>query len=152
MNIVKSVVLCVVLILAVAYEGIGSSVVIVPQAKKDEAYFAHIPESFTSNPSYFASFWSRAPTEALRIAVFGDSQETAPGGSGAIYIPRLNYEMYLRFGPVSETMVSTNGGFGGGVPYGSWLLAGGDCAARAIRFTCRSLKPLTWIQFTRAFN
>lgn len=102
----------------------SSGISTVPQVKWDEKDFTHLPESFTTSPSVFSSLWARTSSEPVRIAVFGDSQETAPGGNGSIYIPRLNYEMYLRFGQVSETMVATPGGFGGGAPYASWLLHG----------------------------
>lgn len=91
---------------------------------KSESYFINTPKSFTTNPSLFASLWSRASTEAVRIAVFGDSQETAPGGKGSIYIPYLNYQMSLRLGQVSETLVTTCGGFGSGIPWGAWLHTG----------------------------
>ena len=70
--------------------------------------------------SVFQSIWGKAETENVRIALFGDSQETAPGGAGAIYIPRLNYKFYQHFGKVGESFAATGFGSYGG----DWLLNG----------------------------
>lgn len=86
--------------------------------------FLDVPNSFTRDPGVFTRLFSRADSEIIRIAMFGDSQETAPGGAGSIYVPRLNYEMFLRFGSASETIMVGYGSFGGGAPYGAWLLTG----------------------------
>lgn len=39
-----------------------------------------------------------------RIAILGDSQETSPDGSGSIFIPWLNYRLWLRHGMPSESV------------------------------------------------
>ena len=70
--------------------------------------------------SVFESIWEKADSENVRLALFGDSQETSPGGAGAIYIPRLNFEFYDHFGKVGESFAST----GSGSFAGEWLVSG----------------------------
>jgi len=75
--------------------------------------------------SIFEAIWEKAETENVRIALFGDSQETSPAGAGAIYIPSLNFEFYQHFGKVGESFVSPGfSSFGGGSPAAEWLLQG----------------------------
>ena len=70
--------------------------------------------------STFEAIWEKAQTENVRLALFGDSQETAPGGAGRIFVPRLNYEFYKQFGKVGESFAAT----GSGSYQGDWLLNG----------------------------
>ncbi|MBY0248300.1 MAG: SGNH/GDSL hydrolase family protein [Nitrospiraceae bacterium] len=67
----------------------------------------------------------------VRVAVLGDSEEASPGGMGYAYIPRLNYEAWRRFGNVPESFVAAYGSYGGGTPWGEWLLRGGAAAPGA---------------------
>src|SRR5579872_1862824 len=53
---------------------------------------------WSQNPQLFQNLWQAARTGTIRIAIFGDSQETSPTSYGFQYIPRLNYEMWKRFG------------------------------------------------------
>ncbi len=71
-------------------------------------------------------------TRTVRIALLGDSQETAPGGKGYVYIPRLNYEAWRRYGNVPESFVAGYGSYGdGAVPFADWLLRGAAAAPGA---------------------
>ncbi len=90
--------------------------------------FGHVDYVWTQNPQLFTNLWQSAQTQTVRIAILGDSQETNPGGAGVDYIPRLNYEMWTRFGNVPETPIEGCSFYGGGAPYADWLLRGA-CAA-----------------------
>ena len=75
--------------------------------------------------SVFQAIWDKAQNQNVRIALFGDSQETSPGGAGNVYIPSLNHEFYQHFGKVGESFVAPGiGSFGGGSPAAEWLLQG----------------------------
>jgi lysophospholipase L1-like esterase len=77
------------------------------------------------DPSVFQAMWSKASSENVRIALFGDSQETSPGGAGNRYIPLLNHELFKHFGKVGESFVAPSfNSFGGGLPPAEWLLQG----------------------------
>jgi len=61
----------------------------------------------------------------VRIALLGDSQETSPEGKGDVYVPRLNYEGWLRYRNVPETSVTGYHSYSGQtVPFADWLLSG----------------------------
>ncbi len=72
----------------------------------------------------FQQIWTDAETRTVRIAMLGDSQETAPGGGGAVYVPRLNFEFYQRYQNSPETPIAIASNFGGGSPPGKYLLRG----------------------------
>ena len=95
----------------------GASAAILP--------FDQVEHSYTRSPARFAALWSQARTRTVRIALLGDSQETAPEGRGDVYVPRLQYEAWLRYGNVPETVVAGYHTYGGQtVPFGDWLLSG----------------------------
>jgi len=78
-----------------------------------------------SDPAAFAAIFEKARTQNVKIAMFGDSQETTPGGFGFIYVPRLNYEMWRHYGRAGLSPVSAGfGSYGGGAPTANWLLTG----------------------------
>lgn len=79
---------------------------------------------WAQNPQRFQNLWQVAHTQTVRIAMLGDSQETSPGGQGSVYVPRLNYEMWRRFGNVPETPLVGCSPYGSGSPYADWLLRG----------------------------
>ncbi len=79
---------------------------------------------WAQNPQQFQNLWQAARTQTVRIAVLGDSQETSPGGKGSVYVPRLNYEMWKRFGNVPETPFVGCSSYGTGSPWADWLLRG----------------------------
>jgi hypothetical protein len=91
-------------------------------AKADTyATFDQLPYRYATDPSRFASLFNSANSQTVRIAVLGDSQETAPGGGGAVFVPRINYEAWKAFGNMPETTFLSGGSYGGGGPYGAWL-------------------------------
>ena len=95
----------------------GASAAIVP--------FNQVEHSYSQSPAQFAALWSRARTRTVRIALLGDSQETAPEGVGDVYVPRLHYEAWLRYGNVPETVVTGYHTYGGQTaPFADWLLSG----------------------------
>jgi lysophospholipase L1-like esterase len=87
--------------------------------------FNQVEHTYSQSPAQFAALWSQARTRTVRIALLGDSQETSPEGNGDIYIPRLHYETWLRYGNVPETVVTGYHTYGGQtVPSADWLLSG----------------------------
>ena len=54
-------------------------------------HFSELPNSYTNNPNAFRVLFGRAGCDFRDGLVFGDSQETCPGGQGPVYIPQLNY-------------------------------------------------------------
>ena len=84
--------------------------------------------------SVFQAIWDKAETQNTRIALFGDSQETSPGGAGAVFIPSLNYEFYQHFGKVGESFVAPSfSSYGGGRPAAEWLLQGSPGSSNGSR-------------------
>jgi lysophospholipase L1-like esterase len=87
--------------------------------------FNQVEYTYTQSPASFAALWSQAKTRTVRIALLGDSQETSPGGKGDVYVPRMNYEAWVRYGNVPETFVASYQTYGGQtVPFANWLLSG----------------------------
>ena len=87
--------------------------------------FDQVEASFTQSPELFSGLWTQARTRTVRLALLGDSQETSPEGKGDVYVPRLQYEAWKRYGNVPETVVAGYHSYGGGAPFGDWLLRGG---------------------------
>lgn len=86
--------------------------------------FDQVEQSYTQSPALFSGLWAQARTRTIRIALLGDSQETSPEGKGDVYMPRLQYEAWKRYGNVPETVVAGYFSYGDGRPYGDWLLRG----------------------------
>jgi lysophospholipase L1-like esterase len=87
--------------------------------------FDQVEPRYSQSPAQFAALWSQARTRTVRIALLGDSQETAPEGKGDVYVPRLHYEAWLRYGNVPETVVTGYHTYGGQtLPSADWLLSG----------------------------
>lgn len=86
--------------------------------------FDQVEHSYTQSPALFSGLWAQARTRAVRLALLGDSQETSPEGKGDVYVPRLQYEAWKRYQNVPETVVAGYHAYGGGAPFGDWLLRG----------------------------
>jgi lysophospholipase L1-like esterase len=87
--------------------------------------FTQVEDTYTQSPASFAALWSQARTRTVRIALLGDSQETSPGGKGDVYIPRMNYEAWVRYGNAPETFLASYHTYSGQtVPFANWLLSG----------------------------
>jgi lysophospholipase L1-like esterase len=69
----------------------------------------------------FQSLWASGQQATIRLVILGDSQETSPGGAGRVYVPRLGYEFWKRYGNVPETQFNGAGTFGNKNDAG-WLL------------------------------
>jgi hypothetical protein len=93
--------------------------------------FHQVDYIWAQDQSRFSKLWAQAKVGVVRVAVLGDSQETSPGGKGYVYIPRLNYEAWRRFGNVPESFVAGYSSYGGGAPWGEWLLRGAAAAPGA---------------------
>src|SRR5215510_7939337 len=109
--------------------------------------FHHVDYIWAQDQTRFTSLWAQAKVRAVRVAVLGDSQETSPGGMGYVYMPRLNYEGWHRFGNVPETLVAGYGSYGDGSPWGNWLLRGAAAApgASPTRIPPERLLPNLWV-------
>ncbi|MGC4097928.1 MAG: GDSL-type esterase/lipase family protein [Nitrospira sp.] len=105
--------------------------------------FDQVEYSFTQSPDLFSDLWARARTSTVRLALLGDSQETSPEGRGDVYVPRLQYESWKRYGNVPETVVAGYFSYGDGSPYGDWLLRGAAArpGASPTRIAAESLLP-----------
>jgi lysophospholipase L1-like esterase len=90
--------------------------------------YLEVDRVFAREPEFFAEFWQRGFTEHLRIAVFGDSQETSPEGAGSAYIPNINRRLHDYYGHSGETILMTHKSVGGGLPPAGWLWRGGLAA------------------------
>lgn len=81
--------------------------------------FRDIDELVSADISVFQKLFQQAKNETVTIAMFGDSQETAPIGGGLNYVPAFNFELNRRYGntPVSGTAFALS-------QASRWLLAG----------------------------
>jgi hypothetical protein len=86
--------------------------------------FDQVEHSYTRSPALFSDLWAQARARTVRLALLGDSQETSPEGKGDVYVPRLQYESWKRYQNVPETVVAGYHAYGGGAPFGDWLLSG----------------------------
>ncbi len=105
--------------------------------------FDQVEHSYTKSAALFSGLWTQARTRTVRIALLGDSQETSPEGRGDVYVPRLQYEAWRRYRNVPETVVAGYHSYGGGAPFGDWLLRGAAASpgASPTRITAESLLP-----------
>jgi hypothetical protein len=86
--------------------------------------FRNVPDVYAYDPARFAALWQTARTDTVRLALFGDSQETSPSGVGLVYVPRVNYEFWREYGNVPETQLVGHGSYGNTNPPADWLLRG----------------------------
>ena len=89
------------------------------------ADFHSVDFVYSQNPQLFKDLFASAQTQTVRIAILGDSQETSPTSHGYQYFPRLNYEMWKRYGNSPETPMEGCFYFASGqTPPGDWLTMG----------------------------
>ncbi|GJQ29178.1 MAG: hypothetical protein HBSAPP03_10620 [Phycisphaerae bacterium] len=89
--------------------------------------YLDVPYVTTQSPQVFTSLFTKSRCGTVRVVLLGDSQETAPGGAGAVYIPRLQYELWARVGNAPETpWMQLGASTGGGSPWADWLWRGGN--------------------------
>lgn len=94
----------------------------VEHAAGQHAHFRDVPSVVTSDREFFRELMRRGHCGTVRALMLGDSQEMSPGGSGTVYIARLNYELWLRFGNVPETGYFPMNATTGGVPPAEWMV------------------------------
>jgi len=100
------------------------------RALGDYPDYRDVPYVTVQDFGLFQSLWERAQTQTVRLAMFGDSQETSPGGQGWAYMPRLNYEFFNRYGNVPETEVAYPSSYST-----EWLLAGSFAGVKPSQLT-----------------
>ena len=70
--------------------------------------FRDVPRVTAQSPERFRAVFESAREGVVRIAVFGDSQETAPNGWGGHYIAHLCAEFAELYGPATESVFIGN--------------------------------------------
>lgn len=102
------------------------SILVASQASASDisyAHFSQVPDVYTSNPVQWAQRLNAGQHQTVRVALFGDSQETALA-SGNVYMPRMNFEAYQRFGNMPESPFASTGFYWTGTPHGDWMVSG----------------------------
>ena len=84
--------------------------------------FDQVPYYTCQNRSTWAAFIAAAETALVRVAQFGDSQETSPGGQGTVFLARGNWEPSRTFGHIGETPIAPIWSYG---EPAHWLVRGG---------------------------
>ena len=74
-------------------------------AQVGNSTYLDVPRVTATDPSHFRDLFTASSGRVVRIAMFGDSQETSPWGWGRHYVPFLNARLSRVFGPCSETML-----------------------------------------------
>jgi hypothetical protein len=77
-------------------------------AASDTRTYADVPRVTVADDAFFRGLFESARVQPLRVAFFGDSQETAPAGFGEHYLAFLNARFTRVFGPAHETILFTN--------------------------------------------
>lgn len=106
--------------------------------------FQDVPIISTQSEPVFRDLFSRGHCGTVRAIMLGDSQETCPAGLGAIYMPRLNYELFLRYGNVPETPLSGPRAHNGGAPWADFLIRNSNAGPglTTSRLNPQALPPL----------
>jgi lysophospholipase L1-like esterase len=85
--------------------------------------YMDVPRVHTRSPGVFSGLFERARCETVSAVLLGDSQESCPGGAGAVYVPRLQHEFWSRYGRGPQTpLAPMNASYGGWPIPGDWLL------------------------------
>ena len=113
--------------LAIAF-GLSLAMLAGARAGDPRPAYREVDRVFAMEPEFFASFWARGFSEHLRVAMFGDSQETSPGGKGYAYLPNINRLLHEFYGHSGESILMTHRSVGGGAPPAGWLWRGAIAA------------------------
>lgn len=100
------------------------------------ATWNNVPHYYANDLPDWASFLRLGYSQTLRVAMWGDSQETSPGGSGSVYIPSINRELGLIFKNYPETGFSLASSYGN-----KWLLSGSISGTTAGAYASTKLPP-----------
>lgn len=77
-------------------------------ARGDERTYRDVPRVTVTDAPYFRALFASASKGVVRVALFGDSQETAPAGFGRQYVAHLNARFARVFGPATESVIYSN--------------------------------------------
>lgn len=104
---------------------VGLSVAASP-AVGQEMSFRELPDTACREPARWRRVMTRGFYTAMHGVILGDSQETCPQGHGDAYVPALNAGFARHYGGCGMTPWCQAGqSFGGGNPWGEWLVRGG---------------------------
>lgn len=88
------------------------------------------------------SIYQAAKTTPIVIPMFGDSQETSPGGFGNEVLPALNYNLAKGFGGYTgKVYVKSFGSYGGGLPPADYMLRGTNAGVYTSNLTGNYVPP-----------
>jgi len=87
---------------------VGAAVAPWKCALADERTFLDVPTVGAIETKRFRSVFESGRESSVRVAIFGDSQETAPNGWGGHYIAHLNAAWARIYGPASESTLVGN--------------------------------------------
>jgi lysophospholipase L1-like esterase len=95
-------------------------------ARADTNYptFDQVPSVYGQNLQQFRVLFDSAHGRTVRLGLFGDSQETMPGGAGNNYVARLGAELFKVYGNVPETQLSLSTAYGDQPGTAAFLLGG----------------------------
>ena len=77
-------------------------------ARAGDLTFLDVPRVSVQDPAVFRAIFERSRTELVRVAIFGDSQETAPNGWGVHYLAHINAGLAKIYGPTGESNLLSN--------------------------------------------
>lgn len=101
-------------------------------AADDGRNYADVPRVTTTDPGFFRGLLASSSERVVRLAVLGDSQETAPFGWGRHYLAHLNARFAKVFGPAGESHLLT---CVNAVDPPMWLGTSGEATLRAAAAT-----------------
>lgn len=105
----------------------------------DPRTFRDVPRVTATDPGRFRAVFERARKEVARVAIFGDSQETAPNGWGGHYVAHLNAGFARIYGPAGESTLFGNTTHYPPLP--QWLATMRESEARTASSTPASAMP-----------
>lgn len=77
-------------------------------ADDDTRTFLDVPRVTATDPAFFRGLFQSSSKSVVRMALFGDSQETAPAGFGRLYVAHLHARFAKVFGSATESVVYSN--------------------------------------------
>lgn len=88
------------------------------------------------------AIYQAAKTTPIVIPLFGDSQETSPGGFGKAYVPALNYNLTKGLGGYTGIVYVKNfSSYGGGSPPAAYMLRGSNAGTDTSNLTGSYVPP-----------
>ena len=106
------------------------------QCNAQYSHFLATPRFLSPDIDTFQQLFRSASSGGLRIAMFGDSQETSNGGGGRFYLPALNLEFNLHYENTPESNVAFARSYAA-----EWLLGGSDFGVSSTQVSGSNLLP-----------